>query len=380
MSDSITPPRRNPSFASLHAETIHARYPHESAADLAVELGCPVSTLRNAAKQLGVKSLNWQARRVNTLISKDYGIRTDYFSQWSDETAYILGYIWADGSIGFVKGKPRSLRLGCTTTDEALIITIASRIRPGGSHVYHHPGTQDGSGHGTAANSRIDFCSIRLATALVERHKIMPRKSFLDSPFPEVPEQFLRHFVRGHFDGDGCAIREGNRTRLELLATISFLITMRDRIAVAASVSSPNLTRLKSQYLYSVRWSIREEVATLYRWLYPPGCTLWLDRKKVILSHALEPNTLQHRTYTADESRGIARRPDGSWQAYPGKGRRRISLGTYRVREEAMLAVNVAYEAWYGQAALLNPISPGVISSDREQVVRDFALHRLSTF
>lgn len=37
---------------------------------------------------------------------------------------------------------------------------------------------------------------------LINLHGIMPWKSY-DVQFPFVPEEYLHHFIRGYFDGDG---------------------------------------------------------------------------------------------------------------------------------------------------------------------------------
>ncbi|GLV64248.1 hypothetical protein Bmyc01_29180 [Bacillus mycoides] len=46
-------------------------------------------------------------------------------------------------------------------------------------------------------------------------HGIMPCKSF-NIEFPFVPEEFLHHFVRGYFDGDGYVNYEAYTVSYEL--------------------------------------------------------------------------------------------------------------------------------------------------------------------
>ncbi len=110
--------------------------------------------------------------------------------------AYVLGYIYADGSLDdspYMRGK----YIQIASTDKDSIERIKTWL---------------GSEHKTN-QKRSNFIRGKVCFALrIGSHKIYndlfrlglyPNKS-LTIKFPKVPQKYLGHFMRGYFDGDGC--------------------------------------------------------------------------------------------------------------------------------------------------------------------------------
>lgn len=110
--------------------------------------------------------------------------------------------------------------------------------------------------------------------------------------FPKIPLQFLAHFTRGYFDGDGNVSisaykrrdRPGklNRTILSGFTSGSkdFLVGLRERLTRFAHIGSGTLyfANRAHRLYYSVNDSKK-----LYRFMYPlPLQSLFLDRKKTV--------------------------------------------------------------------------------------------------
>lgn len=57
---------------------------------------------------------------------------------------------------------------------------------------------------------------------------VTPNKS-LDIKFPDIPKKYLRHFIRGLFDGDGSVYLDGKYIRIKLLSgSYEFIKTLNE--------------------------------------------------------------------------------------------------------------------------------------------------------
>lgn len=118
--------------------------------------------------------------------------------------AYVLGYLYADGSMedaSYLRGK----YIRVSSTDESSILRIRELLKSAHSIVVRKPRWGKFSG-GKEYQSRKAYLlrigSHEIYDSLL-RLGLYPNKS-LTITFPTVPENFLSHFVRGYFDGDGC--------------------------------------------------------------------------------------------------------------------------------------------------------------------------------
>lgn len=113
------------------------------------------------------------------------------FKEYTAESAYWAGFIAADGYIS----DDNTLQICLNFDDTKQLETFKNFTR---------------SSHKITSNttkyyrSSFGFKNLFIATDLLRNYNITPRKS-LTYEFPtQVPEKFLRDFIRGYFDGDGC--------------------------------------------------------------------------------------------------------------------------------------------------------------------------------
>ncbi len=267
---------------------IQQRYPDEGPAKLATELGVKERHIRRVAGDVKVKITTVGKRRAE----ENKSVNVHFFDQWSDEMAYILGYIWADGCVDHRPDKKTyRLVLRCTRTDDYLIKAIASRIctkivvRELDAHQHQH---KNGKFFVSKACTAIYIHSQILTRTLVEQHGLSRRKSFLDLPFPFVPPERLPHFVRGYFDGDGTAalskFRRGKVT-WGACGSRQFIYGLRDAISTALGLRAGAVT--PDGGIFKIFWTTQSDVAKLYRWMYPTEDVLCLTRKKDRLAVSL---------------------------------------------------------------------------------------------
>ena len=118
--------------------------------------------------------------------------------------AYVLGYIYADGSLedaSYLRGK----YLRVSSTEESSIIKIRELLKSEHSITIREPrwGTFFGGKRYQSKKAYLlRIGSHKIYNSLL-KIGLYPNKS-LTIKFPIVPKKYLPHFVRGYFDGDGC--------------------------------------------------------------------------------------------------------------------------------------------------------------------------------
>ena len=122
-------------------------------------------------------------------------VNQEFFQKWSEEMAYVLGFIIADGA---VFTNPRgSQYIAMYSTDREIIekirYTMSSNHRIGERvrKNNHHK------------NLFVFQIGSKRFVGQLKKFGIVQNKSLVIR-LPKIPENYFRHFVRGYFDGDGC--------------------------------------------------------------------------------------------------------------------------------------------------------------------------------
>lgn len=121
----------------------------------------------------------------------------DLFSDWTDPEAWLAGLIWSDGCL-HIEGNHK--RVIFSTTDQELA-SLAGKIS-GLTFRRYQSHSNDGCTRKPIMNINIGHQG---PVERLIRAGLTPRKS-LTSEFPVgMPERAIPGFVRGYFDGNGCA-------------------------------------------------------------------------------------------------------------------------------------------------------------------------------
>jgi hypothetical protein len=126
---------------------------------------------------------------------KEPNFSHDFFDKWTEQMAYILGFWYADGCIMISKNKNNAYkRFYIGNTDKQIMNNISeiigikpSTIKPR-KHSY-----KCSYAINVNSNKFFDFCYSLVGTT-DKTHS---------THFPNIPNKYLNHFVRGYFDGDG---------------------------------------------------------------------------------------------------------------------------------------------------------------------------------
>ena len=120
-------------------------------------------------------------------------LNQDFFKKWTPEMAYVLGFFTADGNM--IKHKNGECYIEFTSNDYELIervkilIKSQNKISPRIRSLKPHYRIQIGS--------KVMFDDLL-------KLGLTPNKS-LTIRLPHIPKQYFKDFLRGYFDGDGCA-------------------------------------------------------------------------------------------------------------------------------------------------------------------------------
>lgn len=155
----------------------------------------PFSTKRgigSRANQYGIKGRSKPKESYN----RKYFHREDLFDKWTEESAYLLGYLEADGHIlkrCSYKNSPSVGVTFCCSEKDANYLVMLKRI----------------TGYTGKTYKRIHRIKGKKYKTLAFVIRSRGWKKFLEDRFRkeripiDIPEEMLHHYIRGYFDGDG---------------------------------------------------------------------------------------------------------------------------------------------------------------------------------
>lgn len=206
-----------------------------------------------------------------------HNFNLSFFDKWSSKMAYVIGFIYADGSIDR-SPKIRASYLSVTSTDKDIIVNIRNVLDSKHTIVTIPPSTPT-----RKKKYLLRIGSNQLCDKL-EKYGLYPRKS-LTAKLPVIPPAMLSHFVRGYFDGDGCVHIEKQKkrgvTRLRVIFTSGsqcFLFELENRLKEKLKLKPRKvyLSHRSFQLSYSTKDSF-----VLFDFMYKkPYDGLYLKRKK----------------------------------------------------------------------------------------------------
>lgn len=192
-----------------------------------------------------------------------YGVDKNFFKSWNVDMAYILGFIYADGSMedsSYIRG--RYVRI--TSTDLQIISDIKRSINSGHNLVRI---SSDLPNRKTRYLLRIGNKDIY---SDLEKLGLYPNKS-TTIRLPLIPNEFMPDFLRGYFDGDGGVSIEFSKgihvdkilKRLVVSFTSGsclFLTALSDALMAVIGYKKPVYNGHKA---YQLRFSTKDSISFL---------------------------------------------------------------------------------------------------------------------
>jgi hypothetical protein len=204
--------------------------------EIAQKFGVTRPAVHQLLKSHGIETRDRSKARVLALSKGKFEgkstatLHESLFSQWSQPMAYLLGYIFTDGSLVAVRG---GYIVTISSTDDEHLEKLAAIL---GEGVPIRKYKQSKKGFSGTEDRYIHSISFTRPTMMEDLCKLgLTERKSLTMPFPDVPEEFLRDFIRGCWDGDGSIMlrdRWGHKSLVAVFTTgsLAFVSNMRARL------------------------------------------------------------------------------------------------------------------------------------------------------
>lgn len=197
----------------------------------------------------------------------------------TEEKSYWLGFLAADGCLSSRENGNRTVNLTQGKKDVSHLLRFKT-ILNATQKLYERTNKTYGS-----VTFRLSISSQKMFSDLVDKG-LTPRKSLTLKPPKNVPQELIRHWIRGYFDGDGSIhiyfdkrFKHRNnplKFRGSFAGTQEVLTFIKEKINISGSVRKP-----KNVNIFYLRFSGKYQIEKVYHYLYNES-TLFLNRKKNI--------------------------------------------------------------------------------------------------
>lgn len=237
--------------------------------EIAVELNVSYNTILRYCKKYNLKSTTGSKGAKKHTVNEHYFENID-----TEDKAYWLGFIAADGNIhATVKNKPvNRIQINLKGDDKYHLESFQEAIKS-------NYAIQDKIVNGSSV-AQLKINCTKMCNDLIANN-ITPKKS-LTVTMPDIPQELIRHYIRGYFDGDGNIKNfydKNNRHRynFNIVGGIDMLEQIQQYIPCSTSIY-----RLKrASEIFSLETTKKDNMKIIYNYLYEDA-TIYLERKKDI--------------------------------------------------------------------------------------------------
>lgn len=239
----------------------------------------------NYFKKMGWPTLSRSEYKHNSI----YTVDLDFFKVIdTEEKAYILGFLCADGHI-----ETRNPRISIVLKDDDYKLLENIRDAMHSNHPIKR-GIERSNPYKKSENKILYQCFLSLnGKELIEplvKMGIAGKKTYsLDSTIMQyIPEHLVRHFLRGYFDGDGCISWDkrysyGNKSVIKVAGNYDFLQNSFNKY-FPTNCSLRLYYRSKQCYEYTIQ--DKHEVLRFLAYLYNDA-KIYLERKYKLYQYAM---------------------------------------------------------------------------------------------
>lgn len=232
------------------------------------------NSLNRSWKAIKSKALAMNLKRPNEANTCNF----QFFDNWSEDMAYLLGFICADGNI-YITNRINKISISLAYSDINHVEKIRDILCPK-KKIYISDIKLNGK---MFRQGSLQIGSKYMCNRLVELG-INPNKSLSLRPIA-VPDKYTSDFIRGYFDGDGSIykIRSTGRWQVEFSGTKAILEYFSEKINEFAKTGKKNVR--PNHNIYRITYSTNDALK-LYKWMYGDA-RLFLDRKYNKFQHLL---------------------------------------------------------------------------------------------
>ena len=248
------------------------------------------TTISNILKSNGIEIR--RASREDSGKSRIRSLDKTYFKEIDcEEKSYWLGFLFADGYVVTGKGKDGgskggSLEVCLKEEDVYHVYNLLLELKSDAPVVKRYIDLK--STGKTYIAYRTCIASIDMVEDLI-RHGCVQNKSLTLKPPPYVPLQYVSHFIRGYFDGDGCVSyypdksqRQFNASMIGTLEFLQWIQKILESQNIKTTIRQPKNRRYWTLHVHGI-----DNLANFYNYVYKDK-TYYLERKKALFQDALD--------------------------------------------------------------------------------------------
>ena len=202
-------------------------------------------------------------------MARKYYFDENYFENIdTEDKAYFLGLLMADG---YVATSERFVTIALKESDVKILNKFKKAIKSEAPL----------SNKKNCTQKVLTLCSKKLVNDL--KNLGMTRNKTFTLKFPNIQEEYIRHFIRGYFDGDGCISinKDKHNVRVNFVGTEDMLKHIVEIFVKECGAHKPDLienSNNNGNIVYSVQWGNIYTCHKIYNYLYK-GANIYLDRK-----------------------------------------------------------------------------------------------------
>lgn len=228
------------------------------------------NSVQMKAKRLGIKKSPYYC---------DY----DFFENIdTEEKAYWLGFITADGWVSFGKNNSAEVSIQLAIKDYEHLKKINKSLN--GNYEINIKEKKSSFNENINKFCLLRIYSIKMATDLL-KYNITPNKTY-EIQLVELSDELMPHFIRGYFDGDGCVYIHSHQQRniSTKFTCVSELFVEQIRKYLLKHnintyvVKNENSNKYQTVPFYDIVVGGMKNVDTFLNYIYKDA-TIYLDRK-----------------------------------------------------------------------------------------------------
>lgn len=226
-----------------------------------------------------LKKLGIDTSQTGSQGARKNNLNHDYFKKIdSEDKAYWLGFIMADGCVYVGSNHTLRLQINLASSDldhlnkfqEAIESSYKIQIKK--------------------VNQKNEVAILKInSTELckdLQNLGVVFRKSLI-CEMPNIPNELMKHFIRGYFDGDGCITTPKNKnTKVTIVGGEKMMKSIKDFLKkenIFISLHNP----YKGKKTFTLETQSKKNVTEFLRFLYDDA-SIYLDRKYFLYKKFLE--------------------------------------------------------------------------------------------
>lgn len=233
-----------------------------------------------AILQRGVKTLH-----LNRISQDRIYVDYQFFSRWNEYSAYFLGFILADGHLHY--GSAKFLQIEISKKDEDILYKFKQHTKFEGKIIQGKEAKYNDQIMGykchSAESVKIQINNAKIVKDLMDKGVPLNCKTYC-TKFPDnIPDNMIRHFIRGLIDGDGWVSYVDKHLNIGICGTKEICEAIQKYLRPKGSQAR---VYQASDHCWKFQIAGRQALEKV-KWLYH-NANVYMERKYFVYQNALQ--------------------------------------------------------------------------------------------